>query len=141
MGDKLPPMPLVRIDLRRGKPATYVLALGDAVHRAIVDVFGTSVRDHFQVITEHDPDRLITDPNYLNIDRSDDVVLIEVVLSAGRSIEQKQAFYARVAALAETNPGIRPEDLFITLVENQRQDWSFGNGEAQYVIRPREEWK
>jgi 4-oxalocrotonate tautomerase len=134
-------MPLVRIDLRRGKPATYVLALGDAVHRALVDVFGIPVRDHFQVITEHDADHLIADPAYLNVDRSDDVVLIQVFLSAGRSTELKQAFYARVAALAETQPGVRPEDLVITLVENERQDWSFGNGEAQYVVRPREEWK
>jgi 4-oxalocrotonate tautomerase len=134
-------MPLVRIDLRRGKPDAYARAIGDAVHRALVDVFGVPVRDHFQVITEHAADRLVTDPQYLGIDRSDDVVLVQVILSAGRSTELKQAFYARVAALAETDPGLRPEDLLITLVENQRQDWSFGKGEAQYVDRPREEWK
>jgi 4-oxalocrotonate tautomerase len=134
-------VPLIRIDLRRGKPATYARAIGDAVHRALVDVFNVPVRDHFQVITEHDPDRLIADPGYLDIDRSDDVVLVQVFLSSGRSTELKQAFYARVATLAQAHPGLRPEDLVITLVENERQDWSFGNGEAQYVVRPKEEWK
>jgi 4-oxalocrotonate tautomerase len=134
-------MPLVRIDLRRGHPATYARALGDAVHQALGEIFSVPARDHFQVITEHAPDRFVADEHYLDIDRTDDVVFIQVFLSAGRTTELKQAFYARVATLAQAHPGVRPEDLLIVLVENHREDWSFGNGEAQYVVRPREEWK
>lgn len=134
-------MPLVRIDLRRGKPIAHAHAIGAAVHRALVEVFTVPVRDHFQIITEHEPDHLIADPHYLDIDRSNDVVLIQVFLSAGRTTELKQAFYARIAAQVRENPGLRPEDLVISLVENNRPDWSFGNGEAQYVVRPKEEWK
>jgi len=134
-------MPLVRIDLREGKPAAYVRAIGDAVQRAMVDCLAVPVRDHFQVIAEYAPDHLIYDPGYLDIERTDDIVLVRITLGAGRGTEQKQAFYARLAALLREDPGVRPEDLAIVLVENTREDWSFGNGEASYVVRPKEQWR
>jgi hypothetical protein len=134
-------MPLVRIDFRSGKPADYVRAIGDGVHRAMVECFSVPERDRFQIITEHAPDRLIYNPSYLEIPRSDDIVLIEITLSSGRTTELKQAFYARAAALLGESPGVRPEDVTIALVENTRDNWSFGNGEASYVVRPREEWR
>jgi 4-oxalocrotonate tautomerase len=134
-------MPLVRIDLRRGRPAGYATAIGEAVHRALVEVLGVPERDHFQVITEHTPQEMVHDPGYLGVPRSDGVVFIQVFLSAGRTTEQKQAFYARVSALLREKPGVRPEDVAIILVPNARDDWSFGNGEAQYVTMPKEQWK
>jgi 4-oxalocrotonate tautomerase len=134
-------MPLVRIDLRAGKPAGHVRAIGQAVHRAMVDVLDVPARDHFQVITEHDPEHLIYDRNYLGVERGDDIVFVHVVLSSGRDAAKKQAFYARVVALLEENPGLRPQDVVINLVEDKREDWSFGNGVAQYLVLPREEWK
>jgi 4-oxalocrotonate tautomerase len=75
--------------------------------------------------------------SYLDIDRTDRYVLVEVTLSAGRSTEAKQAFYARLAELLEEAIGLRREDLGIVLVENQRPDWSYGRGEASYVVLPR----
>jgi 4-oxalocrotonate tautomerase len=134
-------MPLVRIDLRAGKPAGHVRAIGQAVHRAMVDVLDVPARDHFQVITEHDPEHLIYDRNYLGVERGDDIVFVQVVLSSGRDAAKKQVFYARVVALLEENPGLRPQDVVINLVEDKREDWSFGNGVAQYLVLPREEWK
>jgi phenylpyruvate tautomerase PptA (4-oxalocrotonate tautomerase family) len=134
-------MPLVRIDLREGKPAGHVRAIGEAVHRAIVEVLDVPARDHFQVITEHDSDHLIYDRNYLGVERGDDIVFVQVVLSSGRDAAKKQAFYARVVALLRENPGLRPQDVVINLVEDKREDWSFGNGVAQYLVLPREEWK
>jgi 4-oxalocrotonate tautomerase len=134
-------MPLVRIDLRRGKPAGYATAIGEAVHRAMVDTIGVPERDHFQVITEHTPQEMVHDPGYLGIARSDSVVFIQIFLSAGRSTEQKQALYARIAELLAEKPGMRREDVVIALVPNARDDWSFGNGEAQYVTMPKEQWK
>ncbi len=134
-------MPLVRIDLREGKPAGYVRAIADAVQRAMVDCLDVPARDRFQVIAAHAPDHLIYDPGYLDIKRTDDIVLVQITLSAGRGTEQKQAFYARLAALLREDPGVRPEDLAIGLVENTREDWSLGNGEASYVVRPKEQWR
>lgn len=134
-------MPIVRIDLLAGKPTSYKRAIGDAIHNALMECFDVPPRDHFQIITEHAPDNLIYDPNYFDIERTNDVVIIQVTLSKGRSTEQKQAFYARVAALVQENPGMRAQDVMINLVEDTREDWSFGNGEAQYVVRPKDQWR
>ena len=134
-------MPLVRIDLLQGKPKEYVAAIGESVHRAIVETIGVPARDHFQVITEHAPGYLVYDAHYLEVNRSDDVVFIQIFLSAGRSREQKQGFFKRVVEYLREKPGLRPEDVAINLVENSREDWSFGNGDAQYVILPKEQWK
>ncbi|MGH2593517.1 MAG: tautomerase family protein [Anaerolineae bacterium] len=126
-------MPLVRISLREGKSADYRRAIGDAVHRAMVETINVPAADRFQVITEHSPDNLIYDPGYLNIDRSDDVVFVQITLNAGRTTEQKKALYARIAERLAENPGMRPQDVLIHLVEVARENWSFGNGEAQYA--------
>jgi phenylpyruvate tautomerase PptA (4-oxalocrotonate tautomerase family) len=77
---------------------------------------------------------LIYDPAYLGIVRSDDVVFVQITLNAGRSTEQKRALYARMAELLGVNPGLRPQDLLISLVEVSRENWSFGNGQAQYAV-------
>src|SRR5690348_8650712 len=123
-------MPFVRIDLNEGQPASYVRAISEAVQRALVEHFNVPVRDRFQIINEHKPEHLIYDPHYLDIERTDALVFIQIFLLGGRTTEQKRAFYARVAELLQENPGMRPQDVFITLVENTLEDWSFGNGRA-----------
>lgn len=134
-------MPLVRIDLLEGKPKEYVAAIGESVHRAMVETIGVPARDHFQVITQHAPGYLVYDAHYLEVDRSDGVVFIQIFLSAGRSREQKQGFYKRVVEYLREKPGLRQEDVTIIFAENSREDWSFGNGDAQYVILPKEQWE
>lgn len=126
-------MPLVRISLREGKPPGYRRALGESIHRAMVETINVPLLDRFQVITEHPADGLIYDPTYLGIDRTDDVVFVQITLNAGRSIEQKRALYARMTRLLAEHPGVRPQDVLINLVEVPRENWSFGNGEAQYA--------
>jgi len=126
-------MPLVRISLREGKPAAYRKAIGDAVHQAMVEAINVPPLDRFQVITEHNPDRLIYDAEYLGIRRTDEVVFIQITLNAGRALELKKALYARIVDLLKQNPGVRPEDVFINLTEVPRENWSFGNGVAQYA--------
>lgn len=126
-------MPLVRISLREGKPAAYRRAIGDAVHRAMVEAVNAPPLDRFQVITEHPADGLIYDPAYLGIERTDDVVFVQITLNAGRTVEQKKALYARIAELLAEDPGVRPQDVLINLVEVARENWSFGNGVAQYA--------
>ena len=127
-------MPLVRISLREGKSETYRRALADGIHRAMVDAISVPPLDRFQVITEHPAESLIYDPAYLEIARGDDVVYVQITLNAGRSTEQKRALYARMAELLQASPGLRPQDLLISLVEVSRENWSFGDGQAQYAV-------
>jgi 4-oxalocrotonate tautomerase len=126
-------MPLVRISLRAGKSADYRRAIADGIHRAMVETLAAPEQDRFQIITEHEPDGLIYDPTYLGIHRSDDVVLVQITLSAGRKPPQKRDFMARAAALLAERPGLKPQDLFINLVEVAWENWSFGEGKAQYT--------
>jgi 4-oxalocrotonate tautomerase len=127
-------MPLVCVSLREGKSEVYRRATGEAVHRAMVDTINVPSLDWFQVITEHPASGLICHPTYLGIARTDDVVFVQITLNAGRTVEQMRALYARIAALLVKNPGVRPQDVLINLVEVPRENWSFGNGEAQYAV-------
>jgi 4-oxalocrotonate tautomerase len=126
-------MPLVRIALRRGTTTAFRRALSDSVHRAMVETIKIPEQDRFQIITEHDEESLIYDPSYLGISRSDGVVLIQITLSAGRTLEVRKALFARIAELLREAPGISSEDVFINLVEVAKENWSFGNGVAQYA--------
>lgn len=134
-------MPFIRIDLIEGRRKSEIDAIGSAVHRALHECLNVPQRDRFQVITEHSPDRLIYDPDYLDGERTDGIVLIQVFLSSGRATEQKQAFYARATELLAGEAGVRRQDATIILVENNREDWSFGHGIAQYLALPPEQWK
>jgi 4-oxalocrotonate tautomerase len=134
-------MPFVRIDLIRGRPETEIAAISQSVHQAMVECLNVPARDRFQIISEHAPERLLFNPGYLGIGRSAGIVLVQVFLSSGRSTQQKQAFYARAAALMAETAGVRAEDVTLSLVENAREDWSFGLGRAQYLELPREAWR
>jgi 4-oxalocrotonate tautomerase len=126
-------MPLVRISLRQGKPTEYREKIAAGIHQAMVEAMNVPIQDRFQVITEHPSDGLIYDPTYLGIERSDDIVFIQITLNAGRTVDQKRTFYRRTAQLLEKEPGVRPEDVLINLVEVAKENWSFGNGEAPYA--------
>jgi len=126
-------MPLVRISLRQGTSPEYRKVIGDGVHRAMVEALAIPPDDHFQVITEHPPEGLIYDPQYLGIQRSDRVVFVQITLSAGRKPQQKRKLFKRMAEILQESAGLRPQDLLINLVEVVWENWSFGNGEAQYM--------
>ena len=126
-------MPLVRISLMRGKPAGFGEAAGRIVYEAMVETIGVPRGDRFQVITEHDQSALVYDPGYLDIVRSDGIVVIQATISEGRSVEQKKALYQRIAGRLNAELGVRVEDVLVNLVEVKKENWSFGNGIAQYV--------
>jgi 4-oxalocrotonate tautomerase len=126
-------MPLVRISLAKGKPAHYRRLVGDAIHRALVDAAGVPALDRFQLITEHEPGDLVYDSTYLGIARTSDLVIIQITLSVGRTLEQKRALYGKIAANLADVVRLRPEDAWINLVEVSKENWSFGNGVASYA--------
>ncbi len=126
-------MPLVRIDLRRGKSPAYRKAICDGVYRAMTETFGVPKDDRFMIVGEHEPDNFIHAESYLGIDHTDDLVIIQITANDTRTVEQKQAFFAQIAALLAENPGLRREDVIINLVECKKENWSFGNGIAQYA--------
>jgi phenylpyruvate tautomerase PptA (4-oxalocrotonate tautomerase family) len=126
-------MPLVRIDVRQGKSAHQLGRIGDGVHRALVATISVPALDKFQIITEHSPERLIADAEYLGIRRSEGVVLIQITLSQGRSVEQKKALFEAIARNLSSEADVRPEDVFVNLIEVAKENWSFGNGIAQYA--------
>lgn len=126
-------MPFVRIFLREGTSAAYRKAIADGVHQAMVNSIAAPPDDRFQVISEHPPENLLYDPQYLGIQRSDKVVFVQITMSAGRKPAQKRALFRRIAELLAKSPGLRPQDLFVNLVEVAWENWSFGNGESQYT--------
>lgn len=125
-------MPLVRISLREGTTPEYRQAIADGVHQAMVEAIAIPPGDRFQVISEYKPGNLIYDPSYLDVKRSDRIVFVQITLSTGRKPGQKRALFRRMAELLEKAPGLRKEDLLIHLVEVSWENWSFGNGDAQY---------
>ena len=125
-------MPFVRIDLRKGKDAAFREEISGVVHEALVSV-GVPKDDRFQVISEHEPPDLVLDPTYLGIRRSEDLVLIQITWNEGRTVEQKKALYKAIADGLADKPGLRREYVFVSLVEVKKENWSFGNGIAQYA--------
>jgi 4-oxalocrotonate tautomerase len=126
-------MPLVRISLRQGKSADYKQAIGEGVYQAMLETFDVPKEDRFVVISEHAACEFQFSRTYLDIARSDDLVIIQITANNTRSVEQKKALFARIAELLSQVPGLRKEDIFINLVEVARENWSFGNGIAQYA--------
>ncbi|MBV8925838.1 MAG: tautomerase family protein [Bradyrhizobium sp.] len=126
-------MPLVRVSLRKGKPAAYRKAILDGIYRAMIATFNVPDEDRFMVINEHDEADFSYSPTYFGINRSDDLILIQLTVSNTRNVEQKKALFRRIVENLEAGPGVRPEDVFINLVEVDPANWSFGYGLAQYV--------
>ncbi|AOK07188.1 tautomerase family protein [Burkholderia sp. AU28942] len=127
-------MPFTRIAVREGKPAAYRAALVDGVHRALMHTFNVPEDDIFMVVTEHTAENFFFGRHYLDIERSDDLVMIQITANNTRTLEQKKALYRTIAENLAAQPGVRPEDVFISLVEVLKDDWSFGNGIAQYAL-------
>lgn len=134
-------MPLVEIDVLRGRSEEELDAICVGVHAAMVETLDVPEHDRFQIITEREPRTLRFDRRYLQADRSEGFVLIRLTLASGRSTEVKRAFYARVLERLVEAVGVREDDLAVVLVENGREDWSFGRGQASYLEIPKEDWR
>ncbi|MEX2164281.1 MAG: tautomerase family protein [Sulfuricaulis sp.] len=126
-------MPLVRIALLQGKSPEYRKQIGDVVHRAMVEKINCPPQDRFQLITEHARDNFLYAPVYLGIPHSDNLVIIQITLNEGRTTELKKALYQAIVEGLQKEIGLDKQDVFIGLIEVKKENWSFGNGLAQYA--------
>jgi len=128
-------MPLVRIDLNKSYNSDDSKKIGELVYRAMEEEISVPKDDKFQIITKHDTSELNIPDSYLGIKYTDKIVIIQITLNGGRSSELKQKLYKRIAKDLNKDLNIRKEDVFISLVEVAKENWSFGNGEAQYASK------
>jgi len=126
-------MPLTQISLKKGTSPEYRRALMEQVYLAMREAIGIPENDRFAIITELDIDNFNNSGDYAGIERSDNVVFIQITINAGRTVEKKKALYAAIAKRLKENPGVRPEDVVISLLDVAKEDWSLGNGIAQYA--------
>lgn len=126
-------MPLVRIDLLEGRTAEFKSQLGELVYESMLETVGIPEEDKFVVVNDLKAEELIFSTNYLGVDRTEGIVIIQITMNEGRTTEVKKALYKTVADKLNSQLDIRKEDVFINLVEVNKENWSFGNGIAQYA--------
>jgi 4-oxalocrotonate tautomerase len=126
-------MPLVRVSLRRGKSDDYKRAIGEGVYQALRETFTVPEEDRFVTVSEHSESDFQFSKTYMDIARTDDLVILQITVSNTRTVEQKKALFARIVELLSQKPGLRKQDVFINLLEVAKENWSFGNGVAQYA--------
>lgn len=126
-------MPFTQISLKKGTTQSFRSALMEEIYLAMRESIGIPEDDRFATITELEPGNFNSSGNYAGVNRTEDVIFIQITLNTGRTVELKKALYAAVAKRLSNNPGVRPEDIVISLIEVAKEDWSLGNGEAQYA--------
>lgn len=122
----------MKIFVRKNKTDAELRALGDAIHDALVAHANVPADDRFQILNRLDRDQIVAHPSYGGVSRSEDVVVIEITLNAGRTVEIKKNLYAGIAARLQAL-AIRPDDVLVSLIEVTKEDWSFGGGRATYA--------
>ncbi|MCU1350423.1 MAG: 4-oxalocrotonate tautomerase [Acidobacteria bacterium] len=126
-------MPFVKIYLRKGKPPEYLAAISDSVHQALVAQASVPADDLFHVIQELDAHCIVADPTYGRVNRSQELIIVEIVLNTGRTVEIKKNLYADIVERLGRAIGVRPDDVLIALIEVTKENWSFGGGRATYA--------
>ena len=127
-------MPLVRIDIKKHQDTGHAKRIGQVIYAALRSAINVPENDNFQILAEHDAEHFIFDPHYLGIGRTENLVFIQITLSEGRTLEQKKLLYKTIAEGLNSELAVRLEDVFINLVEVKKENWSFGNGIAQYAL-------
>jgi phenylpyruvate tautomerase PptA (4-oxalocrotonate tautomerase family) len=125
-------VPLVRIDVVEGRSPEALRLIADTVQDVMLDVFAAPPRDRYQIVTEHPAGQIIAEDTGLGFERTDGVTVIQI-FQQGRSEQQKRAAYSELASRLEEHCGIAPTDLIVSVVGNNREDWSFGLGRAQFL--------
>jgi 4-oxalocrotonate tautomerase len=126
-------MPLVRVSLLKGRDAAFKRAVADGVYEALREIFKVPEDDKFVVFLEHERDGFVFEPSYLGVAHDDGLIILQIAVSEGRSVEMKQALYRSIVDRLKADPGVEPRNVFINLVEVKKENWSFGDGVAQYA--------
>jgi phenylpyruvate tautomerase PptA (4-oxalocrotonate tautomerase family) len=126
-------MPLVRITLREGRSDEFIRDMGNAVHEALVAQANVPENDRFQIVHQVPAGQLFAHPTYGGVERSEGLLIVEITLNAGRTVEVKKALYADIVARLGRVLDVRPDDVLICLVEVTKENWSFGGGIATYA--------
>jgi 4-oxalocrotonate tautomerase len=127
-------MPFVSIHVPQGKSVEYRSAISDVVYDTTITVLNVAKNNRFHVISEHSTTDLVIDPTYLGIQRSENAIIIQITLNEGRAtLELKKVYYKALVDGLHERLGLRREDVVISLVEVKKENWSLGNGEAQYA--------
>ena len=126
-------MPFVRIDLSKKHPEGFAQQVGVIVYEVMTEHINVPKDDKFQVITKHESQELVMPKSYLGIEYSEDIIFIQVTLNEGRNTEMKKKFYKAICEGLVEKLKVRPQDIVINLVEVNKENWSFGNGEMQYA--------
>ena len=126
-------MPFVRISMAEDKSQTYRQTVSEGIHQALVTALGIPVNDRFQVLDTHPQSDLIYDAGYLDIQRDDDIIFIQITMRVGRTVEQKKALYHALKESLAVAPGVKAGNIFVTIFEIPLENWSFGDGLAQYA--------
>ena len=127
-------MPLVKIHLRKGKREEYIRLVSEAIHDALVIEASVPPEDKFHLVHQLEPADMIAHPSYGEVNRTADLIVVEITLNAGRSVETKRNIYRRMARNLERAVELRPDDLLVSLVEVTKENWSFGRGLATYAL-------
>jgi phenylpyruvate tautomerase PptA (4-oxalocrotonate tautomerase family) len=126
-------MPLVRIDLSKKYSESFAQQVGDIVYNVMREQINVPEDDKFQIITRHDISEFNIPKSYLGIDYSEGIIFIQATISFGRSADLKKNLYKTICNALVQNLKVRPQDVFINLLEVNKENWSFGNGEMQYA--------
>jgi len=126
-------MPLVKLHLRKGKSPEYIRSVADAVHEALVAQANVPRDDRFQIIHELGDEALIAHPSYGGVNRSKDLIIIEITFNTGRTVEIKKNLFADIVRKLQDAADVRPDDVMVSLVEVSKENWSFGGGRASYA--------
>jgi phenylpyruvate tautomerase PptA (4-oxalocrotonate tautomerase family) len=125
-------MPLVKIYAPKTKSAQELRRISDGVQDALVAHANVPANSRFYLFIRLERDEIVADPSYGGVARSENLIVIEITLNAGRTVEVKKALYAGIASRLES-AGVRPDDVVISLIEVTKENWSFGGGRATYV--------
>ncbi len=126
-------MPLVRIDLSKKHSEGFAQQVGDIIYNVMREYINVPEDDKFQIITRHDAMEINIPKSYLGIEYSESIIFIQATISFGRSIEIKKKLYKAICETLVKKLNVRPQDIFINLLEVNKENWSFGNGEMQYA--------
>lgn len=125
-------MPMIHVSMRSGKPDTYRQAVFDGLYRALREALDVPDDDQFMTITEHDASNFRYGKAF-GIERGDDLLYIRITVFDTRTVEQKKALFRRIGEILAESPGVRPQDVFVNLIESAKENWSVGNGIAQFA--------